>query len=223
VRRFGGLAQKVTLRPVEAESPNEDHAWSQLMRAAQGGDARAYERLLREVTPVVRAVARRVCSERHEIEEVVQETLLTLHRVRHTYDPARPFMPWLTAIASRRSIDELRRRRRIARHELSTEQAGWPTARASSADGRPGDGAPTDETSAGVAANKEVEGVRATEELGAMLRRLPARQREALVAVKLKELSLAEASAASGQSVGALKVNVHRALKTLRRLFHGDG
>jgi RNA polymerase sigma-70 factor (ECF subfamily) len=37
--------------------------------------------------------------------------------------------------------------------------------------------------------------------------------------VKLKEMSLAEASAVSGQSVGALKVNTHRALKTLRALF----
>jgi len=194
------------------------------MRAAQDGDRRAYERLLREVIPVVRAVARRVCAERRDLEEIVQETLLTVHRVRHTYDPERPFTPWLTAIASRRSIDALRRRRRITRHELSADESGRGTGAQPGVEGREAAvEAEADETSVEVAANKEMEGVRVAEELEALMRRLPARQREALEAVKLKEMSLAEAAAASGQSVGALKVNVHRALKRLRRMFQADG
>jgi RNA polymerase sigma-70 factor, ECF subfamily len=167
------------------------------MRAAQAGDQRAYEQLLREIVPFVRALARRYCAEPPEIEEIVQDTLLTVHRVRHTYDPQRPFMPWLAAVAARRSIDALRRRRRIARHELSAE----------------------DETFADPATNTSVEAIRATEELHMLLQCLPVRQREALESLKLKDMSLAEASAASGQSVGALKVNVHRAIKTLRRLL----
>jgi len=192
------------------------------MRAAQDGDPRAYERLLREVTPVVRAVARRLCSQRHDLEEIVQDTLLTVHRVRHTYDPNRPFTPWLTSIASRRSIDALRRRRRIAHHELSSEQAGPHAGHSVALDG--GDSElQADETSAELTANRELEGVRAAQELDSLMQRLPARQREALQAVKLKEMTLAQASAASGQSVGALKVNVHRALKTLRRLFQAEG
>ena len=193
------------------------------MRAAQDGDRRAYEQLLREVTPMVRAVARRVCAERRDLEEIVQDTLLTLHRVRHTYDPERPFTPWLAAIASRRSIDALRRWRRIARHELSEQAAGRGAGLRPALDREPAIQADGDETSTEVAANRDVEGVRAAEELAALMGRLPARQREALEAVKLKEMSLAEASAVSGQSVGALKVNVHRALKTLRRLFQADG
>jgi len=192
------------------------------MRAAQDGDPRAYERLLREVTPVVRAVARRLCSQRHDLEEIVQDTLLTVHRVRHTYDPNRPFTPWLTSIASRRSIDALRRRRRIAHHELSSEQAGPHVGHPVALDGG-GSELQADETSAELTANRELEGVRAAQELDSLMQRLPARQREALQAVKLKEMTLAQASAASGQSVGALKVNVHRALKTLRRLFQAEG
>jgi RNA polymerase sigma factor (sigma-70 family) len=192
------------------------------MRAAQGGDPRAYERLLREITPVVRAVARRVCSERRDLEEIVQDTLLTVHRVRHTYDPGRPFTPWLAAIASRRSIDALRRRGRIARHELSAEEIGSRTGHESALE--VGESVvQADETSVEVTANRELEGIRVAQELEALLRRLPARQREALESVKLKEMTLAEASAASGQSVGALKVNVHRAIKTLRRLFQAEG
>ncbi len=201
----------------------QDDVWSQLMRAAQGGDRPAYERLLREITPVVRAVARRHCSERRALEEVVQDTLLTVHRVRHTYDPRRPFMPWLTAIAARRSIDALRRRRRIERHEVSAEEAGRHGAPSCAPEGAAEAAEQSDETFAGITANDEIEGIRAGEELEAVLKRLPARQREALESLKLREMSLAEASAASGQSIGALKVNVHRALKTLRRLFQADG
>jgi RNA polymerase sigma factor (sigma-70 family) len=176
-----------------------DQAWSELMAASQTGERAAYERLLREITPFVRSILRRYSNNPADIEEMVQDTLLTVHRVRHTFDPRRPFGPWLAAIASRRSIDALRRRTRVARYET------------------PEDGAY--ETFADAAANIEVEAVRSSEELGDLLRQLPPRQREALEAVKLKEMTLAEASAASGQSVAALKVNVHRALKALRALF----
>ena len=166
------------------------------MVAAQAGQGMAYERLLREVVPFVRVIVRRHCRLPADVEEMVQETLLTVHRVRHTYDPARPFCPWLAAIAARRAIDGLRRRQRVARFE--------------SADSR------TLETFETPATNTELEAVRSAEEVRELLARLPARQREALEMLKLRELSLAEAAQVSGQSVGALKVNTHRALKALR-------
>lgn len=169
------------------------------MRAAQDGDGGAYERLLRELTPFIRALSRRHCHNPADVEELVQETLLTVHRIRHTYDPARPISPWIAAIAMRRGIDGLRRRSRIARFETVAPEAA--------------------ETFADPAANNEVEVVRSAEELQQLLQQLPPRQREALESLKLKELSLAQASALSGQSVGALKVNAHRALKALRTLF----
>ncbi|HEY6453127.1 MAG TPA: sigma-70 family RNA polymerase sigma factor [Steroidobacteraceae bacterium] len=186
--------------PTDVTPEQRDLAWSQLMRAAQDGDRAAYSRLLREVTPFVRAMLRRHCSHPHDVEEMVQETLLTLHRVRQTYDPARPFCPWLGAIAARRGIDGLRRRARRARHEISADPESY-------------------ETFIDPEANTDMEGVRAAGEVEELLRRLPPRQRAALEAVKLKEMSLAQASVVSGQSVGALKVNTHRALKTLRALF----
>jgi RNA polymerase sigma factor (sigma-70 family) len=186
----------VTMDSTPAE---RDQSWSQLMCAAQAGERAAYERLLREITPFIRSLVRRHCSNRADIEEMVQDTLLTIHRVRHTYDPGRSFAPWLAAIAWRRSIDALRRRMRVSRHE--TPEAG------------------SYETFADAAANEDMEAVRATEEVSELLRQLPARQREALESLKLKEMSLAEASVSSGQSVAALKVNAHRALKALRALF----
>jgi len=173
------------------------------MSAAQAGDRRAYTQLLREVTPFIRAMLRRHCSNREDIEEMVQDTLLTMHRVRQTYDPRRPFSPWLGAITARRGIDGLRRRSRVARHESSAEAQSL-------------------ETFADATANNDIDALRARDEVGELLRRLPARQREALEALKLKEMSLAEASVVSGQSVAALKVNTHRALKALRALFQKE-
>jgi RNA polymerase sigma-70 factor, ECF subfamily len=188
---------------IEQTPQQRDQAWSQLMRAAQSGDRAAYERLLREISPLIRSLVRRHCSNRADIEEMVQDTLLTVHRVRHTYDPGRPFCPWLAAIAWRRSIDALRRRIRVSKYETA-EQGVY-------------------ETFSDAAANSDLEGVRSAEEIGDLLQSLPPRQREALEALKLREMTLAEASAASGQSVAALKVNTHRALKALRALIEGRG
>ena len=130
---------------------------------------------------------------------MVQETLLTVHRVRHTYDPARPFSPWLTAIASRRAIDVVRRRQRIGRYETTDPELA--------------------ETFSDAVANNNLEAVHSAEEVVGLLQQIPARQREALQKLNLKEMSLSQAAQVSGQSVGALKVNAHRALKALRGLM----
>jgi RNA polymerase sigma factor (sigma-70 family) len=180
---------------------SQDDTWRTLMRAAQSGDRLSYERLLHDIMPFVRNLARRHCRQPQDLEEAVQETLLTVHRVRHTYDAGRPFSPWLAAITQRRTIDILRRRQRIFHYESVDMQAV--------------------ETFAAPAANPEGEGLCSAAELQELLQQLPARQREALETLKLREISLAEASRASGQSVGALKVNSHRALKALRALIQG--
>lgn len=174
-------------------------AWSSLMTAAQDGDAAAYRRLLGEVTPFIRFVARRRGLDAAAAEDAAQDVLLTLHRVRHTYDPARPFVPWLLSITYRRLIDLHRRDRRIRDRESAVPDIL--------------------ETFADPSANAGVEAA----ELSAWLRQamsgLPPKQRQALELVKLGELSVAEASARSGQSEGAIKVNVHRAIKSLRAIL----
>ena len=97
--------------------------WSRWMAAAQDGDRAAYERLLKDCLPYLRSIASRYHRTADRREDVVQDILLTLHRVRHTYDPARPFTHWLATIASRRSIDALRRRGRTEKNEIFDEQA----------------------------------------------------------------------------------------------------
>ena len=175
--------------------------WSRLMAIAQDGDRAAYEKLLRDVVPFVRAIA----AGHHRgdrIEDVVQDVLLTVHRVRHTYDPARPFEAWLATIARRRSIDALRRRGRIAAIETKDDIAY--------------------ETFADPGANKDTELTVRASGLGAAIAALPEGQREAIELLKVRDLSLREASQVSGKSIAALKVNVHRAIKSLRERLRGE-
>src|SRR5512144_3356664 len=86
------------------------------MRLAISGDDGAYQRLLRSVTPVLRAAARRGLSRAgqgvDQAEDIVQDILLAVHLKRHTWDTSAPFAPWLFAIARNKLIDALRRRGR---------------------------------------------------------------------------------------------------------------
>jgi len=173
------------------------------MAAAQEGDRAGYERLLREILPFIRAVVGRQHRAPDRIEDVVQDVLLTLHRVRHTYDPARPFTHWLATVARRRSIDALRRRGRTDRVEVADPVAY--------------------ETFADPAANREMEVRERAAGLGGAIAALPEGQREALELLKLREMSLAEAAETSGKSIASLKVSVHRAIKALRAKLKGDG
>lgn len=178
----------------------EDSArWGQWMQAAQAGDQAAYGRLLSELAPVARRMAARQMAAfgvTEDVEDAVQEILLTLHGARHTYDPDRPFLPWFAAIVDHRVKDGLRHRRRHRGRETDIDSVP--------------------ETFLAQAANTS-----ATDrmDLGKAVAKLPAGQRQAVEMLKIKEMSLAEASAASGQSVPALKVAMHRALKTLKGML----
>lgn len=176
--------------------------WSMLMACAQIGDRDAYRRLLESVTPYLRRLAARHGVHPDAIEDVVQDILITLHQVRHTYAPARPFGPWLVSIASRRIVDALRRQGRAASREMSLD--------------------PDHETLAGDGANLMEEAADARV-LRDALARLPQGQRDAIRMLKLEEMSLKEAAVASGMTVAALKVAVHRGIKTLRKLLARKG
>ena len=184
----------VTLVPSRKEPPD----WSRLMEAAQGGDAAAYDRLLRAALPMLRGIARRRIHDPAEAEDAVQDALLTIHQLRATYDPTRPIRPWLVAICERRCIDRLRRRGRRQGRESPIE-----TVEAFLAEPTGG--------------GRDGESRVAAAELRAAVAELPPSQRIALRLAKLEGLPLTEAAARSGLSVGALKVATHRAVRTLRR------
>jgi RNA polymerase sigma-70 factor (ECF subfamily) len=168
------------------------------MAHAQAGDREAYRRLLEEIAPYLRSLAARRFSGRADIEDAVQDTLLTVHAVRHTYDPVRPFGPWLVAIANRRIADGLRRRGRIGSRETSLEIEH--------------------ETFSAPETNFH-EAASDARVLHDALETLPAGQREAIRMLKIEEMSLKEAATESGMSIAALKAATHRGLKNLRELF----
>ncbi len=175
------------------------------MRAAQEGDGGAYLRLLAEVAPLLRRVIQRQRSflQAADTEDIVQDILVSLHSVRATYDPARPFVPWLMAIARNRLVDAARRYGRLAANEVSVAEypetfSEEPTNRF---DGTYGD----------------------PEALKQAINRLPPGQKRAVEMLKLREMSLKEASAASGMGVAALKVAVHRGMKALRQALSNKG
>ncbi|GAB3335975.1 sigma-70 family RNA polymerase sigma factor [Marilutibacter aestuarii] len=188
--------------PVAAGDEARDAVpWEQLMARAQDGERQAYHALLSGITPYVRAVARRYLGHPDEIDDAVQDILVIVHGIRHTYERGRPFKPWLGTIASRRCIDLLRRRTHRVKHEFDDADA---LPEAIDHDAGPADQAARAE--AARALHEAIEG-------------LPARQREAVQLLRIKELSLSEAAARSQQSTGALKVAYHRALKSLRRVL----
>lgn len=172
--------------------------WSGLMARTQDGDREAYRRLLEDITPYLRVLAARCFSQRSDIEDAVQDVLLTVHTIRHAYDPKRPFGPWLAAIANRRIIDRLRRQTRQKAREvaLSAEHETFPE----------------------LAANLD-EKLSENAALNEAMATLPPEQRQAVTLLKLNEMSLSEAAVASGRSVAALKVATHRAIKTLRTVL----
>lgn len=168
---------------------------AQLMARVQAGDREAYRALLDDLRPLVTAFAARHTRDAAAADDLYQEVLLALHRARHTYDPARPFEPWLFGIARHVAADHARRQARRGRWEVVVDEVP------------------------DVAGASEGGGMRALEQA---LAALPPAQREAVELLRLEGLSLEQAAARTGATPGALKVRVHRAYRMLRRLLGGS-
>src|SRR4051812_37628110 len=135
-----------------------ENGWGELMARTQAGDQPAYHQLLTQITPYVRSIAARYHRVAEDVEDTVQDILLSIHAIRQTYDPTRPFAPWLATIAERRALDRLRKRLRNARRETPLE--------------------PDHETFAATPANSE--GGLEAAELARAMEHLPPGQRQAL-------------------------------------------
>lgn len=79
-----------------------------LMRRSLAGDQRAYAGLLHETTRLLRPFLAKRLSIASEVDDLMQEILLSIHKARHTYDGNRPYKPWVYAIAKFRLQDHLR-------------------------------------------------------------------------------------------------------------------
>src|SRR5262249_53969604 len=133
-----------------------------------------------------------------EVEDVVQETLLAVHLKRQTWDEGKPLLPWVRAIAQNKLVDNLRRRG----HRLQVPIDGIAHALAT-IDAEP------------AVANR----------LDARRRpaQLKPRQRDVVRAISIEGASAAEVGRRLGMTEGAVRVTLHRALKSLAAAFRGVG
>ncbi len=163
------------------------------MRSAISGDNAAYHRLLKAVTPVLRAGARRGLARAgqpvDQSEDIVQDILLAVHLKRHTWDVNAPFAPWLFAIARNKLIDALRRRGRRIFVNIDDFAETLP-------------GEIAEETAS-------------ASEIAAQLKSLPTRQREILQSIAVESASIRETAAKFSMSEGAVRVALHRGLASL--------
>lgn len=160
---------------------------ARLMIAAQDGDKSAAHVLLTEAGVWLERYFRRRVPP-HQIDDLVQEVLIALYTKRATWDPSRPFLPWLAAIARFRWIDHLRRVYKHGANELLDDDA---------------------------AHDSDEEFVMARVSLDRLLGALPEAQARVIEMVKITGLSIRDAAEKTGQSESLVKVNIHRGLKRL--------
>jgi len=166
----------------------------QLMARYQQGDSAAALALIERLSPplhrffLVQAVSRR------DAGDLLQETWLRIHQVRHTYRPGEPLLPWLYAIARHIRVDHYRKTRR---REMREQQVEVLPEMAAAARG----------------------GTEQGPDLEALLGALPESQREVITMLKVAGMSLEEVARATASSVGSVKQKAHRAYQKLRELL----
>lgn len=162
--------------------------WGKLMAAGRYGDERAYRRLLVELHNwLTRWYRRRLPTAL--VDDASQEALIAVHNNRNTYEPSRPFVPWLTSIVRHKWADQLRAAKRRESDPL------------------PDDLAVGDHESAVIRESL----------LDHLMAALKPAQAEVIRLVKLEGYSIAEAAHRTGQSHPLVKINIHRGLAKMQR------
>jgi RNA polymerase sigma-70 factor (ECF subfamily) len=183
-------------KPVDKEVPLEN-----LMRLAQSGDKKAYAALFRAIMPLIKAFVSRRITNMADVDDVVQDTLLSIHRAGHTYDTNRPFKVWMFTIARHRLNDCLRRNYRKATFtEISLSNLTYEI------------------SLAGVTERWDQ-----LEYLNKILDSLPEKQKKIVTMMKIEGYTAEDAAKKMNMSVSAVKVAAHRAYKSLAlKLLKGE-
>ncbi|MGD9479361.1 UNVERIFIED_ORG: sigma-70 family RNA polymerase sigma factor (plasmid) [Roseateles sp. XES5] len=178
-----------------------EEEWAAWLRLAMKGDAQAYNRFLVAVTPHLRSMARRRCDQygapASEAEDVVQEVLLAIHLKRGTWDPARPLGPWLTTIVRNKLVDSLRRR------------------------GRHGN-VPLDDVADFLEAGDETHEAADRLDTETVLARLKDPQRDIVRSISIEGAGIRETAVRLKMTEVAVRVALHRALKSLAALYRSE-
>jgi RNA polymerase sigma-70 factor (ECF subfamily) len=174
-----------------------EQRWAEAMRAERHGEGLAYEGMLEEVAMALRRSLAprlvRVGLGAHEAEDLVQEILIGLHGKRHTWDPARPFLPWLYAITRYKLIDFTRHRRHETRRRVHLSLEEWLEIVEPPAD----------------------QANRSPWEVERHLAVLPVSQREIVRAIAVEGESVRNVARCLATSEGAVRMTLHRAIRRL--------
>jgi len=162
-----------------------------LMVRYQAGDSASVTALVAGVGPKLHRFFMAQSASRRDADDLLQETWLRIHRVRHTYRPGEPVLPWFYAIARRVRIDHYRRASRTTARERPLEEVSDLSA------AFPGEDAHGDN-------------------LETLLAPLSDSQREVIRMLKVAGMSLEEVARATSSSVGSVKQRVHRAYGKIR-------
>jgi RNA polymerase sigma factor (sigma-70 family) len=165
-----------------------------LMQLSQKGDKQAYAVLLEQAGKWLARYFRQKIAQ-DAVDDLVQDTLISLHSKRASYDPTRPFLPWLAAIARYRWVDRLRQ---TYRHEAQM----------------------LEDYDKGEESHEEVVGARIS--IDRLLDLIPETQAAVIRYVKIEGHSIHEACERTGQSEALVKVNIHRGLKKLSALVESE-
>ena len=160
-----------------------------LMVRYQGGDSAAAAALVNQLGPPLHRFFMMQYVSRRHADDLLQETWLRIHEIRHTYRPGEPVLPWLYAIARHIRVDHYRKASRVEARERQVDQL-------------PEVGASRHGTT--------------SIDLDALLGSLPESQREVIAMLKISDMSLDEVALATQSSVGSVKQKAHRAYEKLR-------
>lgn len=166
-----------------------------LMARYQQGDSGAAGELVTRLSPALHRFFMIQFVSRRYADDLLQETWLRIHEVRHTHRPGEAVLPWLYAIARNIRVDQYRKTRRVEDREQQVEKL--PEVVAVAADRGP--------------------------DLEALLAQLPESQREVVAMLKMSGMSLEEVARATSSSVGSVKQKAHRAYEKLRELLINAG
>ena len=170
----------------------EERQWSLWLSQAQQGDEQAYALLLTELAEAIKAYLLSRFGPHEMLEDCVQESLIAIHRARHTYDSSRPIRPWLFTIIRHKMIDMLRQQRsdkRLEDHKdlLAPEQD------------------PALQTN-----------------IGRLLGALSPDHRQAVLLTKFWGFSVRESASRLGVSEGVVKVRVHRGIGKIKTMLESE-
>ncbi|MBB4005618.1 sigma-70 family RNA polymerase sigma factor [Aurantimonas endophytica] len=173
--------------------------WSAWMAAALHGDEVAYRRFLEAVTPHLRMLARRRLAAFgvgiHDHEDVVQEALLAIHLKRGTWDVRRPIGPWISVILRNKLIDALRRRGHLVN-------------------------VPIDDVIDTIA-DEQSDTSTDLQDIGRMMAHLRPVQRDIVKSVSLDGYSVRDTAMRLSMTENAVRVALHRALRSLAAIYRG--